>query len=202
MAFITNLTNAIGYTGIYVDGAPSGVDNDQGNVKGGGTVSETDKFSSSSVASSSGIQSTGPVSGVDSTSILHAGTFNQTSQYQDIVKATTTLAGIANNTLLFGANQLGDINDINQMARVRYIDYKKSVVAGNWNVFSGAFSPALSTTLAGAWNIIGNAEQAGTMIPDKTDKAANPSAAEPGHLAYMAGNPIPTTGLYSARTNW
>ena len=202
MAFITNLTNAIGYTGIYgANGLPSGVDNDQGNIKGGGTIGDTSLFTSSSIAASSGLQVT-VVSGVDNTSVLHAGTFNQTSQYQDIVKATTTLAGIANNTLLFGANQLGDINDINQMARVRYLDYKKSVVAGNWNVFSGAFSPALTTTLAGAWNIIGNAEQAGTMITDKTDKAANPSAAEPGHLAYMAGNPIPTTGLYKPRTNW
>tara|TARA_R110002051_G_scaffold32786_4_gene73941 strand:- start:3765 stop:4373 length:609 start_codon:yes stop_codon:yes gene_type:complete len=202
MAFITNLTNAVGYTGIYgANGLPSGVDNDQGNIKGGGTIGDTSLFTSSSIAASSGLQVT-VVSGVDNTSVLHAGTFNQTSQYQDIVKATTTLAGIANNTLLFGANQLGDINDINQMARVRYIDYKKSVVAGNWNVFSGAFSPALTTTLAGAWNIIGNAEQAGTMITDKTDKAANPSAAEPGHLAYMAGNPVPTTGLYAPRTNW
>ena len=60
MAFITNLTNAIGYTGIYVNGSPSGVDNDQGNVKGGGTVSESDKFSSSSVAGSTGIQTTAP----------------------------------------------------------------------------------------------------------------------------------------------
>jgi hypothetical protein len=200
MSFITNLKgNPV--TGVFVSNLPSGVDNDQGNIKGGGTVSETTKFTSSSTAASSGIPVT-VVSGVDNTAALHAGTWNQTSQYQDIVKATTTIAGTSNNTLLFGANQAGDINDINQMARVRYLDYKKSVVAGNWNVFSGAFSPALSTTLAGAWNIIGGVEQAGTMIPDKTDKAANPSAAKPGHLAYMAGNPTPTTGTYAARTNW
>ena len=202
MAFITNLTNAIGYTGIYVNGSPSGVDNDQGNVKGGGTVSESDKFSSSSVAGSTGIQTTAPVSGTTPTSVLHAGTFNQTSQYQDILKVTTTLAGISNNSLKFAGSQDGDRMDINQKAVVRSLNYKTSVIAGNWNEFSGAFSPALSTTIAGGWNVIGDAEQGGTLVPDKTDKAANPSASEPGHLAYMAGNPVPTTGTYAARTNW
>jgi hypothetical protein len=84
----------------------------------------------------------------------------------------------------------------------RTIQYKTNIVAGNWNSFSGAFSPALTSTVGGGWNIIGGVEQGGTLIGDKTDKAANPSAAEPGHLAYMAGNPIPTTGLYAPKTNW
>ena len=119
-----------------------------------------------------------------------------------IVKYTTTIAGVADLTNVIRAGSNTDEFSINQRAFIRTLDYKVSVVAGNWNVFSGAFDPALTTTLAGAWNIIGDVEQAGTMVGDKTDKAANPTQERPGNLAYMAGNPIPTTGSYSARTLW
>ena len=130
-----------------------------------------------------------------------AGTFNQYDQFQDIVKVTTTLFGVSNNALLFGNSDSANIShSINQKAVIRSLDYKTSVVAGNWNSFSGAFSPALSTTIAGGFNVIGGVEQGGTLVPDKTDKAANPSAAEPGHLAYLAGAKIPTTGLYARRS--
>ena len=93
------------------------------------------------------------VSGVGNTAANHAGTWNQTSQYQDIVGVTTTIAGTANTTLLFGA--LDDaVVSINQKGIIRSLDYKTSVVAGNWNSWSGAFSPALSTTIAGGWSIM------------------------------------------------
>tara|TARA_Y100000310_G_scaffold207268_2_gene207755 strand:- start:12271 stop:12882 length:612 start_codon:yes stop_codon:yes gene_type:complete len=203
MAFVTNLAGTL-YYNRFVDGYPSGVDNDQGNIRAGGTIAESNLFTSSALGEqdrfvilSSGA---GGTTGVIAPST--ATTFNQYDQLGDIVKVTTTLAGVSNTSLLFGASDSADQPSIHQRAVIRSLDYKTSIVAGNWNAFSGAFSPALSTTIAGGWNIIGGVEQGGTLVSDKTDKAANPSQEEPGHLAYMVGNPIPTTGLYARRTNW
>lgn len=200
MSFLTNITNlATRATGVYVDGYPKAVDNDQGNIRAGGTIDESNKFSSSAMGEGNPIDTIS--SGVNNQAINAAGTFNNQPS-QDIMKVTTTIAGLSNDSILFGASDSSNGNSINQRRYIRSLDYKVSVVAGNWNAFSGAFSPVLSTTLAGGWNIIGGGDQAGTLASDKTDKAANPSAAEPGHLAYMAGSPIPTTGLYSRKTNW
>ena len=199
MAFVTNLAGTLKYD-TFVDGAPSGIDNDQGNIRAGGTIGESDKFSSSSLGEQQRFVILSSGAG-GATIVNGAGTFNQYDQFQDIVKVTTTLFGVANNALLFGNSDSANIShSINQKAIIRSLDYKTSVVAGNWNSFSGAFSPALSTTIAGGFNVIGGVEQGGTLVPDKTDKAANPSAAEPGHLAYLAGAKIPTTGLYARRS--
>ena len=46
MAFITNIT-ATPVTGAYVNGLPSGVDNRQGNVRGGGTIVDTTDWTAS-----------------------------------------------------------------------------------------------------------------------------------------------------------
>ena len=199
MAFVTNLAGTLKYD-TFVDGAPSGIDNDQGNIRAGGTIGESDKFSSSSLGEQQRFVILSSGAG-GATIVNGAGTFNQYDQFQDIVKVTTTLFGVANNALLFGNSDSANIShSINQKAIIRSLDYKTSVVGGNWNSFSGAFSPALSTTIAGGFNVIGGVDQGGTLVPDKTDKAANPSAAEPGHLAYLAASKIPTTGLYARRS--
>tara|TARA_R110000822_G_scaffold45592_8_gene121917 strand:+ start:3102 stop:3704 length:603 start_codon:yes stop_codon:yes gene_type:complete len=200
MSFLTNITNlATRATGVYVDGYPKAVDNDQGSIRAGGTIDESNKFSSTAIGEGNPIDTIS--SGVNNQAINAAGTFNNQPS-QDIMKVTTTIAGLSNNSILFGSSDSANNPSIHQKALIRSLDYKVSVVAGNWNAFSGAFDPALATTIAGGWNIIGGVEQGGTLVGDKTDKAANPSAAEPGHLAYMIGSPIPTTGLYSSKTNW
>ena len=200
MSFLTNITNlATRATGVYVDGYPKAVDNDQGSIRAGGTIDESNKFSSTAIGEGNPIDTIS--SGVNNQAINAAGTFNNQPS-QDIMKVTTTIAGLSNDSILFGSSDSANNPSIHQKALIRSLDYKVSVVAGNWNAFSGAFDPALVTTIAGGWNIIGGVEQGGTLVGDKTDKAANPSAAEPGHLAYMIGNPIPTTGLYSSKTNW
>ena len=199
MSFITNITSSPATTGVYSNGYPINVDNDGGNVRAGGTVADSDKMSSSSLGEGNPI--TTLVSGVGNTAANHAGTWNQTSQYQDIVGVTTTIAGTSNTTLLFGALDDG-IPSINQKGIIRSLNYKSGVVAGNWNVYSGTFSPALLTTIAGGWSIKDGDEQGGTLIGDKTDRAANPTQDEPGRIAYMAGAPAPTTGNYARRTLW
>jgi len=200
MSFLTNITSlATRATGIYVDGYPKDVDNDQGNIRGGGTISESSKWSVNNFGEGNPIDTIS--SGVNNQAVNAAGTFNNQPS-QDIMKVTTSIAGLSNNAILFGSSDSSNGPSINQRHVIRSLDYKVSVVAGNWNAFSGAFDPALSTTVAGGWHIIGGVEQGGTLAGDNTDKAANPSAAEPGHLAYMIGNPLPTTGLYASKTNW
>ena len=203
MGFITNITAAVPTTGMYVDGFPSGVDNDQGNIRAGGTIAETLLWTSSSLGEedryvllSSGVNNTGVIG----PSVLS--TFNN-QPGQVIVKYTTEIAGVDDLSMMIRAASSSGVKSINQLAVMESIDYKTSVVAGNWNIFSGAFTPALSVTEAGAWNVIGGVDQSSDMIGNQTDKAANPTPAAPGHLAYMAGNlGLPTTGTYSARTIW
>ena len=206
MAFVTNLEGTLKYNQ-YVNGFPSGVDNDQGNIRGQGpsgalagvdsnlwsqnSLGEEERF----VLISSGVNNTGVIA--PST----ASTFNN-QPGQVIVKYTTDIAGVSDLTQAVRSAGSSGIISINQRAVIRTLDYKVSVVAGNWNVFSGAFDPALSTSTAGGWNIIGGVDQSSSLIGDQTDKAANPSQTEPGHLAYMYGNPIAKTGLYSSRSVW
>ena len=200
MSFLTNITNlATRATGVYVDGYPKAVDNDQGNIRAGGTIAESNKFTSSEVGEGNPIDTIS--SGVNNQAINAAGTFNNQPS-QDIMKVTTTIAGLSNDSILFGSSDSANNPSIHQKALIRSLDYKVSVVAGNWNAFSGAFDPALVTTLAGGWSIKDNDEQGGTLVVDQTDRAANPSSAEPGRLTYMAGNPVPTTGVYAPKTNW
>ena len=203
MSFVTNLAGTLKYNS-FVDGSPSGVDNDQGNIRAGGTIDESNKFTSSALGEETRFvilsSGAGGTTGVIAPSTVT--TFNQYSQLDDILKVTTTLAGVSNNAILFGSSDSANGPAINQLAVARTLQYKTAIVAGNWNSFSGAFSPALTSTVGGGWSIVDSAEQGGTLIADKTDKAANPSAAEPGQLAYMVGNPIPTTGFYARKTNW
>ena len=100
MSFITNITSTP-VTGTYSNGSPIYIDNDGGNVRAGGTIADSDKMSSSSLGDANPIITV--VSGVGNTAATHAGTWNQTSQYQDIVGVTTTIAGVSNDVLVFGA---------------------------------------------------------------------------------------------------
>jgi hypothetical protein len=201
MSFITNITTTP-VTGTYCDGAPCYVDNDGGNVRGGGTIADSDRMSSSNFGE--GGDFTTVISGAGgATSAMHAGTFNQTAQYANIVRATTTIAGVSNNALLFGSSDSANEPSIKQLAVMRITEYKKAVVANKWNEYSGAWDsgyPVVSTS--GAWNIDGSVDNAGTLKASGTDVAANPTSAVPGKLTYNIGNPVPTNDNYNPRYNW
>lgn len=210
MGFVTNLAGTLRYNQ-YVNGYPSGVDNDQGNIRGQGpsgalagvdtnlwsqnSLGEEDRF----VLISSGVNNTGIIAPSTSS------TFNN-QPGQVIVKYTTDIAGVANLTQAIRSAGGSGVYSINQLDVMQSIDYKTSVVAGNWNVFSGAFDPALSVSNAGGWDINANGigvDNAANLRPSGTDRAANPSAEKPGQLAYMGGNlGLPKTGLYSSRSVW
>lgn len=206
MGFVTNLAGTL-YYNRFVDGYPSGVDNDQGNIRGqgpSGTLAGMDEnlWSQNSLGEEERLVTIS--SGVNTNAAIYRGTsiFNN-QPGQVIVKYTTKIAGVTDLTQAIRSAGSSGIVSINQEAIIRSLDYKTSVVAGNWNVFSGAFDPALSVTDAGGWNVIGGVDQADDLVGNQTDKAANPSQEEPGHLAYMGGNlGLPKTGTYSSRSVW
>ena len=89
-----------------------------------------------------------------------------------------------------------------QLDVLRTYYYKTSVRAGAWNIFTGAFSPAVANAASGAWNISSSVDNASSMRASGVDVAANPTQDVPGRLVYMDGNPNPIQSGYSPRYNW
>ena len=199
MAFITNLTAAVPTTGAYgADGLPNGVDNSHGRFRDGGTIADSTNWTSGPIGEGNPIVTI--VSGVGPVEGAVPGTFNQGTQA--IMIASSTIAGQAS-TVLEG----GDSNTANaaytplQYDVMRTYFYKTAVRAGNWNVFTGAFS-SVTNAVSGAYNITTEVDNAAGMRAAKTDVAANPSQDYPGALTYRDGSPNPTNTFYKARTNW
>ena len=200
MAFVTNLTSTLVYNS-FVMGYPSGVDNDQGNIRAGGTIAETDKWTSSALGDT--IEIILISSGVNNTGVIPpstASTFNN-QPGEVIVKYTTDIAGVSDLTQAIRSAGSSGIYSINQLDVMRSINYKTSVIAGNWNIFSGAFSPALSVTEAGGWSIADGVDQSSDLRGSGTDVAANPTQLIPGKLRFYIGSGAEAAN-YSAKTNW
>lgn len=219
MAFATNLKGVLVLNSFNDAGLPSGVDNRHGNIRYGGvqeTAADSGNFSSSSLGL--GGQFVTIVSGLTLGTIKALGTsrdgaFNSgnpvgTNEFSPLIgvvmeRVTTGIADLANTTLEGGGSNSAQLAHTPlQEARIRTYYYKTAVVNGQWNIFSGVFDPAVTNALAGAWNISGSAENAGTMIPDKTDTTANPTMDAPGQLTFMYGNPLASGATYKPRYNW
>jgi len=200
MAFITNITTTP-VTGVYgPDGYPQNVDNDQGNIRFAGNISETDKFSSSSLGEGNPIITL--TSGVGPISVAVPGFFN--SGLQVITRVNTTIAG-APNTIMESAasNTANEAFTPLQLDVLRTYYYKTAVRNNYWNEFSGEWETAVpSNASSGAWNIDAEVDNASTMRASGVDVAANPSLDFPGRLTYQDGSPNPTNDSYSPRYNW
>ncbi len=198
MAFITDLTTPGGVTGVFVGGLPSGVDNDQGNIRGGGTIAETGSFSSSSFGEGNPIITI--VSGVGPVEGIGYGNFN--SGLQVINAAQTTIAGVANTALQGGQSDSANVSYTPlQLAVLRTYYYKTSVQAGNWNIFTGAFS-SINILTSGVYDIAGAEDTSATIRSSGTDYAANPSQNEPGLITFRDGSPNPINSGYGPRYLW
>ena len=201
--FITDITAAVPTTGAYgSNGQPSGIDNDQGNIRAGGTISESTKFSANSLGEGNPI--TTIVSGVNNFQ-AGLGTWNQQSQFSNIVKATTTIGGVSNNALVFGASDSAQGDAIHQAAVVRNRLYKTAVRAGNWNEYTGTSSSDPTVANTGGYDIANGVDLSPTLKASGVDHAANPSSARPGELtAFSAsGTPNAPTNLdYKPRYLW
>ena len=199
MAFITNITTTP-VTGSYgANGLPLYVDNRHGNIRDGGTISDSVNWSSSALGEGNPI--TTIVSGIGPVEGAVPGNFNSGLQVIDAIQ--TTIAGVSNTSLLGGqSNSANEAYTPLQLAILRTYYYKTAVQAGNWNIFTGAFSSGPSNAASGAWNIDVGVDNAGTMRASGTDVAANPSQTYPGTLTYQDGSPNPTNDFYKARNNW
>jgi len=186
---------------VYSDGKVSGIDNDQGSIRGGGNISSTALFSATTFGEGNPV--TTVVSGVHNQAPLPGpGVFN-TQDHAVIARVTTTFAtNITNTAIEGGASDSANGDSIHQLAVLRTRYYKTAVRAGNWNEFSGSWSSDPDVATSGGWNIASSVDNAGTLKASGTDEAANPTSTKPGELVYFIGNPIPTQDDYKARYNW
>tara|TARA_R110002020_G_scaffold46539_21_gene132404 strand:- start:54 stop:653 length:600 start_codon:yes stop_codon:yes gene_type:complete len=184
-----------------INGLPSGVDNDHGNVRAGGNVSDTTKFSADAVnlGISRYITVVSGVNGVEAPSAL--GIFN--SGEQVIFSYTTKIAGISNKVLEGGSSNGANAgNSINQTLSNFSYQYKTAVRTGGWNEYSGVFSPAVRVMQSGYWSQATDTDATTVMKASGVDNAANPSQAIPGEFVYQFGSPTPQQADYKAKTNW
>jgi len=198
MSFITNLSSPI--TGVYgPNGYPKDIDNNHGNIRAGGVIAETKSFSSNSLGEKNRI--TTIVSGVNNI-VPGIGVWNQQTQFSDIMKVTTTLGGVANNALLFGASDSAQSDAIHQATTIKVRLYKTAVRAGDWNPLTG-WSSEPSVVESGGYNIVAGVDNASTLKSSGTDHAANPSSAIPGELTQHQGVLGEPTNLdYKPRYLW
>ena len=198
MAFITNITTSP-TTGVYgSNGLPLGVDNNDGNIRFAGNIANTGLFSSSSLGEGNPI--TTIISGVGPVEGAVPGQFN--SGVQTIMVATTDIAGVTSTVMQGGESNSANIaHPPLQLDVLRTYYYKTAVRAGNWNIFTGAFS-SISNATSGAWNISAGVDNASSMIASGTDIAANPTQTLPGRVTYQDGSANPVQSGYQARYNW
>lgn len=200
MSFITNITAAVPTTGSFTDGYPTAVDNDHGNIRAGGVIAESTKFSSSALGEGNPIVRL--VSGVNNVvaNSTPGSVWNQFSQLGDIVKVTTSIGGVTNNALLTGGSDSAQGDAIHQAGTMRIRLYKTAIRAGDWNDYSG-WSSNPTVPYSGGWDIAASVDDATTLKASKTDDAANPTSTEPGELQYDLGQ-VPVQTGYHPRYLW
>ena len=201
MAF-WNVTGGAQVTTFDADGNAAGTDIDQGSIRGMSTgVAYVANPKFTNVPKGEGNPIITIVSGVDGIDGAVPGAFNQGDQV--ITKATTDIAGVSNNTLLFGASDSAQSPPINQAGQIEVKLYKPAIRNGEWNSVTAKFdTEPLTVAGSGGWNLGVGVDNSSTLIPSGTANAANPTQAIPGELVYMDGDSDPTLDDYEAKTNW
>jgi len=202
MAFITDITTTP-VTGSYgADGLPLGVDNRHGNIRDGGNIAATGDWSSSSLGEGNPVTTIVDSATAGTVQANSGATFND-GDNQVIMRDTTTIAGLSNTVLEGGSSDSANMAYTPlQLAVMRNYYYKTAVRQGNWNIFSGAFSSAVSSATSGAWNISSSVDNSSTLRSSGTDIAANPTQDIPGRITYRDGSPNPIQSGYGPRYNW
>ena len=103
--------------------------------------------------------------------------------------ASNTIAGESNTVLEGGrSNSANDAFSPLQRTALRTYFRKTAVRAGNWNIFTGAFS-SVTNAVSGAWDIAAEADDAADMRAAGTDVAANPTQDSPGQVVFRGRLP-------------
>lgn len=119
--------------------------------------------------------------------ILSAGRFAKTTPREYVIpQVTTTLAGVANTSLLSGASDFGDRHPIHKRLHFRVEKRATAIRAGYWNIYSGVWTTPPAT-----------ADDVATI---GVDNAANPTRLVPGELVYLDGSPSPILDDYQPNT--
>jgi hypothetical protein len=183
----------------FVGGLPSGVDNDQGSIRYGGNVKNTDRFGKTTFAEESRfITIVSGVNGVDS--VFQDGVFNGGDQV--IKRVTDEVAGLPSLLMISGStNSANASKSINQVTTVNTYMYKTAIRANKWNEYTGAWDsgyPEVRET--GVYDLTLDRDVASGVQIDYTDVAANPSGEVPGVLLYRDGKPLPVVDQYKKKT--
>ena len=200
MAFITDLTAAVPVTGAYIDGLPSGVDNRQGSIRGGGTIADSTNFATTSFGEDNPITTivSGVGGAIGTNPALPLTAWNSGVQ---VMSLDQTIAGTSSTALQGGASD--SANDANTPLFFQTFpggpQYKTYIRAGSWHIYSGMFSPAVTSSNLGAlrFSPLGTAA---TVITG--DRAATPTQDIPGRMTIRDGSANPVQTGYQPRNNW
>ena len=202
MAF-WNITGGSAVTTYDANGNAVGTDIDQGSIRGmstGTAFAANTKFTNVPMGEGNPIITV--VSGVDGVDGAVAGTFNGGDQV--MIKATTDIAGVSNNVLLWGASDSAQSPPINQAAVIEVKLYKTAIRNGEWNPVTAQFdTEPLTVAQSGGWNLGVGVDNSTTLVASGTDNAANPTQDVPGELVYNYGSGAdPTQDEYKAKNLW
>ena len=187
------------------NGWVAGVDNNHGDIRYCGTVSDSALWTSTSLGEGNPIVTVVEATGVGTTGVQTTTAFNLNGSGTAVMMIASSEIGDIPNTVLMG----GASNSANaaftplQEAVMRVSYYKSAVVNNKWNEFRGVWELGYpESATSGAWNIVASADQAATMRTSATDSGVNVTQDRPGQLVYSYGNPTPQQAEYAPRYNW
>ena len=199
----------ISTTGTEVPQGPNGwvagVDNNHGDIRYCGTVSDSALWTSTALGEGNPIVTVVEATGVGTTGVQTTTAFNLNGSGTAVMMIASSEIGDIPNTVLMG----GASNSANaaftplQEAVMRVSYYKSAVVNNKWNEFRGVWELGYpESATSGAWNIVASADQAATMRTSATDSGVNVTQDRPGQLVYSYGNPTPQQAEYARKYNW
>jgi len=185
---MTEWNISVGNTGtVFVDGVMSGVDNDVGTIRYGGTIIsvsgrwQTDPLT---LGQSRYITVASGASGI--TGIISSGAFN--SGVQVIRGVTEVIAGVISGIHKYGSSNPGKDFSIKKRLVMTAYYYGQAIRENSWNMFSGVFNPPVTVLNSGGWNISGNSDDSNDM--SNTDQALSGVTFQQG-----GGSPVNTGDL-------
>ena len=201
MAFITDLTAAVPVTGAYIDGLPSGVDNRQGSIRGGGTIADSTNFATTSFGEDNPITTivSGVGGAIGTNPALPLTAWNSGVQ---VMSLDQTIAGTSSTALQGGATD--SANNANTPPSLPIFPggplNKTYIRAGSWNIYNGTWGSTPPISNLGAIRISPFSENPATMVG--WDIAATPTQDIPGRITIQDGSANPVQTGYQARKNW
>lgn len=188
--------NGDAYNTVPPNAAGSGAGGNGGSVA---KASNTDLLDGVQVSRySAGVFGSTVLDNDDADKALSAGTFAYNNQAPVAKRVTTTISGVANDTLLSGASEPSLTHSIHKI-QVTTMGYSEGVRtrlltsairAGKWNEYSGEFEAGYPQSSVDVFS----------LAPSYQDVAANPTRAVPGKLTYKTSAPTLVNGSYSEKT--